>query len=154
MYATEKSLPVFRCTDGLLRDVLSSRVKIRNLRNELIEMIPSLLELVEYLGFTETVFVIDKQIPWSAEIAAELSASYKSRGAVFRASKADTLLIELAEAGFSIATSDIVVLKRVKHVVDLPSLYMEYKGVTMSGECLLDELVKKWWRNFCREIDL
>jgi hypothetical protein len=149
IYAIEKGFPVFRCTDGFLRDILSSRLKIRNLEMELGNLLPTLNNILEIIRPREAIMIIDKPIPWSMRLARKIEAFNWANPVKVIVGKCDSLLIELGSKDYHIASSDIIVLQSIKKAVDLPELYINtFKG-GLSTSCNFEEMNPKWKHEIC-----
>ncbi|MCE4617249.1 MAG: DUF5616 domain-containing protein [Desulfurococcales archaeon] len=125
IYAATRNEPVFKCTDGVVRDILSSKQAVRTLQTQMEES-TEILRLLRkpYPNLQRIVLVIDSQIPWSKQIALKSLEALKQESWEFEVAvsrSADRSLIELSKKGFVIATSDIVVLQNIDRFTDIPS---------------------------------
>lgn len=150
IYAMEKGYPVFKCTDGFIRDILSSRLKIRNLRSELEEMLPSMNRVLELVNPREVVMVIDKPIPWSARLARKIGEFKWSVQVKTLVGRCDSELIKLGGNGFYIASSDIMVLQSINKAIDIPGLYLETFMGGLPNVCDLEKMTPVWKKEICR----
>ncbi len=153
IYALLHGHPVFRCTDGFLRDILSSKFKVREMKEELMELIPVLDDLLGKLNVEEAILVIDKPIPWSRRIASNILEMQWKRRVKVEVGMADTLLIKYGLNGYSVATSDIVVLEKTEKTVDLPALLAEDLWGGLPRQCSIAGIIDSWYTRTCSERD-
>ncbi|MCE4606411.1 MAG: DUF5616 domain-containing protein [Desulfurococcales archaeon] len=144
IYAAKKGYPVLKCTDGFTRDILSSRLKIRNIGPELEEMLPVMNQILETVEPQEVVMVIDKPIPWSARLARKIREFEWSVPVETLVGRCDSELIKLGGKGFYIASSDIVILQAINKAIDLPGLYIEVFMEGLPKACDLEKMTPVW----------
>ncbi len=120
--------PVFKCEDGIIRDIASSyrRYRISNRTEQVLKEIIS--ALVEYKP-REVIVVYDSLISRSGELASITRRICRSLNAsrikVETAKKADETIIMYSKCGIT-ATSDSLIISRVSRVVDIPN-YIAHK---------------------------
>ena len=153
IYALLHGYPVFRCTDGFLRDILSSKFKVREMKNELMELIPVIYDLLDKLNVQEAILVIDKPIPWSRRMASSIRGMQWENNVKVEVGMADTLLIDYGLKGYTVATSDIVVLEKAEKNVDLPALLAEDLWGSLPGQCSIARIIDSWYTRTCSERD-
>jgi hypothetical protein len=149
MYAMLHGYPVFKCTDGFLRDILSSRLKVRKMGNELLEIIPILDHLLNKLNIQETVLVIDKPIPWSKKMANSITRLKWTNNVKVEVGKADTILIEYGLNRYTVATSDIVILQRIEKAVDLSGILAIELWGGFPEQCSIPGIIDSWYTKIC-----
>ncbi|MEZ0289836.1 MAG: DUF434 domain-containing protein [Sulfolobales archaeon] len=112
---------VYLCDDGFLRDIRGSRHTFK--REVIYRSIEIMASALSDLSVSEAVYVIDKNISKSAELATEINNRTLTRGLVssfILAEKADRMIIDLSARRESIViSSDAVVLERVSRTFDL-----------------------------------
>ncbi len=149
IYAIEKGYPVLKCTDGFTRDILSSRLKIRNLESELEEMLPIIGKIIGILKPSEVVMIIDRPIPWSRRLAQKIEGFNWTSPVKVMVGKCDSLLIKLGVKDYYIASSDVIVLQSIKKAIDLPELYVKIFKDGLAATCDLEKMTPRWMGEIC-----
>ncbi len=114
---------VYLCDDCLARDVRGSKIRSCD-EPHLIKAISMLAELVSFCKPRELIIVAEKQISNSIFIAKSLQA-YLGLSTLCRidiVDRVDSRLIELCKEGFTVASTDIVILRECKSVYPLTTI--------------------------------
>ena len=114
--------PLFIGDDGIVRDVRKSYRKYSYNPEEARRTLGVIAEELERLMPRRVLIVYDSQVSWSGELASLtrriLSGTYECD--VVTAPKADRTIMEMSRDGIT-STSDVVILKAVPKIFDLPA---------------------------------
>lgn len=122
---------VYRCTDGLIRDLASAFGRSRKEQRVLTEIMKQLSELITIHDPDKIILVADKQISHSAEVLAEARNELlgKIKTEILLTSSSDSELIALSKMGSIVATSDILIVKNSQKILDLPKQFLLSNGL-------------------------
>ncbi|MEM3254172.1 MAG: DUF5616 domain-containing protein, partial [Fervidicoccaceae archaeon] len=113
---------VFRCTDGLVRDIASALGRSKKSEEIIIEAIEEIKKVIAYAKPSKLYLVMDKQISFSAErirSAREvLSQAVDTEGIL--SESADSELIRLSRMEIIASSSDGLIARNVSKIFDIP----------------------------------
>ncbi|NAY90280.1 MAG: hypothetical protein GU347_06175 [Desulfurococcales archaeon] len=114
--------PIFRCTDGLTRDLAASYGRSKKDPSSLMEAVKAVAETLVVYPPKRIVLVADRQISFSGERIAEAEGVLSSVSQVEArlSDTADSELIRLSSEGTIISSSDVVIVKKSRSILDLP----------------------------------
>lgn len=133
IYAILKGEPVYKCSDGLTRDLLLAGTKHVTKHSK--TLATHLAAALRELKPREVIMIFDSQPSHSAKTAKEITTTLNShniRATHIVAQKADKTIISSSTTREEciIATSDIVIAERTRKLIDLASLTATTLGLT------------------------
>jgi len=112
---------VFRCTDGLTRDLASAFGRSRKDLSALHRAAAEMRDVLIRAGPEKVVIVADRQVSHSAEVASDAKGILEGLEVeVVLSSSSDSDLIRLSRSGALVASSDIVIAKSSPRIIDIP----------------------------------
>lgn len=109
------------CDDGVVRDVAGVAASYRP-GPETQQALDLVLDYLTGRGMRSLLFLLDSPLSYSGELAAEVNAVMAGRGIIGRARAVPVPDIELFDFGGLVATSDSVLIDRVREPLDLAGL--------------------------------
>ncbi|MGC9115274.1 MAG: DUF434 domain-containing protein [Fervidicoccaceae archaeon] len=121
---------IFRCTDGLIRDLASVFGRSKKEPPVLSEAMKKMNELIISHRPRKVIFVADKQISHSAERLTEARnmLSEKIHTEILLVNSSDSELIKLSKMGHIVATSDVFIAKNSEKILDIPRHFLLKEG--------------------------
>lgn len=121
---------VFRCTDGLTRDLASAFGRSRKDPPALHRATVGIRDVLILARPKKVVIVADKQVSHSAEVANDAKRILEGLEVeVALSSSSDSELIRLSRSGALVASSDIVIAKSSPRIIDIPARFLIASGI-------------------------